>query len=170
MMYAKNRKNFTNTRREYQRIYGLAGSVEKRQRPKVKVEKAKKEVAMIIKENPKNSVSKLIAITGSLISMVSLSFRCWVNRQNCRMWSIDNLSWFEEHLIYSLRMTVWGAISCDRIVGSFFFKDTVTGDFYLDQLKTQFWPKIVNDEFANRVVFMENGASPSYTNKVREWL
>uniref|UniRef100_A0A0K0DZX4 DDE_3 domain-containing protein n=1 Tax=Strongyloides stercoralis TaxID=6248 RepID=A0A0K0DZX4_STRER len=93
-----------------------------------------------------------------------------INRHNCRMWSVDNPLWFEERSLHSLRVTVWGAISSSKIYGSYFFEGNESGQSYLDLLKSQVLQDIVKKHSPGEFIFMQDGAPPHYSKKMREWL
>ena len=58
-----------------------------------------------------------------------------VNRHNCVYWSDTNPHFVIEQELNALRVTTWGRIWSQGIVGPFFFENTVTSDNYLRMLK-----------------------------------
>ncbi|KAJ8961650.1 hypothetical protein NQ318_021247 [Aromia moschata] len=58
-----------------------------------------------------------------------------VNRQNCRFWSRTNPHWIiEAHTQHPQKLNVWAGIVVNRIIGPFFFEETLTGERYLEFL------------------------------------
>ncbi|KAJ8957711.1 hypothetical protein NQ318_017608 [Aromia moschata] len=64
-----------------------------------------------------------------------------VNRQNCRYWAEENPHWMRElHTQRPQKTNVWAGIIQDRIVGPFFFDDTLNGARYLSLLQQELMP------------------------------
>ncbi|KAJ8937922.1 hypothetical protein NQ318_003348 [Aromia moschata] len=64
-----------------------------------------------------------------------------VNRQNCRYWAEENPHWMRElHTQRPQKTNVWAGIIQDRIVGPFFFDDTLNGARYLRLLQHELMP------------------------------
>uniref|UniRef100_A0A0K0E597 Transposable element Tc3 transposase n=1 Tax=Strongyloides stercoralis TaxID=6248 RepID=A0A0K0E597_STRER len=93
-----------------------------------------------------------------------------INRYNCRIWSVENPRWFEKHPLHSSRVTVWEAISYDKVYGPYFFEGTVTGKSYLDLLQTQILPEIVSKHSSDEFIFIQNMTLLHFSKLVREWL
>ena len=83
-----------------------------------------------------------------------------VNRHNHRYWAPLNPKWIMEESLHSERVTVWGAIWEGGYFGPFFFDGNVNSDNYLEMLRSQFWPSLVEAGFADEAVFMQDGAPP----------
>ena len=64
-------------------------------------------------------------------------------------------------------ITVWAAISCMGLIGPIFFESSMNQDNYLRMLRTEFWPRVENQ---NDIYFQQDGAPPHYGIRVREWL
>ena len=92
-----------------------------------------------------------------------------VNRHNCRYWSTENPHWHHEQPLHSQRTTVWAAISKSKVYGPFFFDDSINSERYLEMLRSQFYPRLTNDEKRN-MVFMHDGAPTHWGIRVRTWL
>jgi hypothetical protein len=54
----------------------------------------------------------------------------YINSQNNRICSIENLHTFHERLLHSLKVRVWCAVSQERINGPIFFSETITAECY----------------------------------------
>jgi hypothetical protein len=93
-----------------------------------------------------------------------------VNRQNFRYWDTTNPFCYSEQPLHSPRITVWGAIGCQGVIGPFFFHGNVTGASYLDLLQQQFLPAAQQFPEFHELVFMQDGAPPHWSLRVREWL
>ncbi|KAJ8943495.1 hypothetical protein NQ318_016275 [Aromia moschata] len=64
-----------------------------------------------------------------------------VNHQNCRYWAEENPHWMRElHTQRPQKTIVWAGIIQDRIVGPFFFDDTLNGARYLRLLQHELLP------------------------------
>ena len=64
---------------------------------------------------------------------------------------------------------VWCAITCDRVIGPYFFADSVTGNKYRIMLQQYFWPKLSLSE-RRKSIFQQDGAGAHYKVNVRTWL
>ena len=93
-----------------------------------------------------------------------------VNRHNHRYWAPLNPEWIVEESLHSERVTVWAAIWEGGHFGPFFFDGNVNSDNYLEMLRSQFWPSLVETGFADEAVFMQDGAPPHWGRQVRQWL
>lgn len=47
----------------------------------------------------------------------------YVNKQNCRYWAAENSKLKHQRPLQSLKVTVWAAMSSQRIVGPYFFEN-----------------------------------------------
>lgn len=65
----------------------------------------------------------------------------------------------------SWRFTIWK----DRIIGPF-FQATVTGDAYLNMLRDEALPSVLNEKGSFPAWFQQDGAPPHYSLAVRTWL
>jgi hypothetical protein len=107
-----------------------------------------------------------------------------VNTQNCRFglgfcvlkfnflryWSETNEHIHRERPLHSQRLTVWAAVGMHGIIGPFFTRDSITGDFYLELLRDHVLPELQGHPAFDRLVFMQDGAPPHYATIVRDWL
>lgn len=93
-----------------------------------------------------------------------------VNKQNMRYWSQDNPHWMRDDKIQgSPKVTVWCGLWGVRLIGPFFFYETVNGERYLEMLQQQLLPKL--DEVGYKPTwFQQDGAPPHYAVRVRNWL
>lgn len=90
-----------------------------------------------------------------------------VNRHNCVYYATENPNVTIIKPIKSPSLTVWAAISSIGLIGPYFFEGTVTGQNYLQMLKTFFIRKI---KARDKYHFMQDGAPPHYAKDVRSWL
>lgn len=84
-----------------------------------------------------------------------------VNKQNFRYWSEQNPHWVENvNTQATMKVNVWCAIWDNKIIGSFFFDNTVTAESYLNILSTHFWPLVQEVVTAN--TFMQHDGAPAH--------
>jgi transposase len=102
-----------------------------------------------------------------------------VNRQNYRYWAQENPHWFiENHTQYNEKVNVWAGIVENRIIGPFFFDESLTGERYLNFLRNDLVPALAtlfpddNDPDLPSLTlwFQQDGAPPHYAVHVREYL
>lgn len=93
-----------------------------------------------------------------------------VNKQNMRYWSQHNPHWMRDDNVQgSPKVTVWCGLWGARLMGPFFFYESVKGDSYLEMLQQQLIPQL--DEIGYKPIwFQQDGAPPHYALKVRKWL
>lgn len=102
-----------------------------------------------------------------------------VNRHNCRYWSTENPHWMQEaHTQHPQKLNVWAGILRNRILGPFFFEDTLNGEGYLDFLEYQLVPALAtlypdydDQDTPERTIWLQqDGAPPHYARPVRDYL
>lgn len=98
-----------------------------------------------------------------------------VSRHNCRYWSGTNPHWFHEgHTQHPQTLNVWAGIYGDRIIGPIFINGTLNGLKYLEMLREDIVPALIDvnrgqaEEFPP--IFQQDGAPPHYYLPVREFL
>ena len=88
-----------------------------------------------------------------------------VNKQNFRYWSMENPHQLHQAPLHSPKVTVWCAVSEDRIWGPYFFEDsdgrtvTVNTERYCNMIKDFVQPKVEELENIDNVYFMQDGAT-----------
>ncbi|XP_071055356.1 histone-lysine N-methyltransferase SETMAR-like [Onthophagus taurus] len=102
-----------------------------------------------------------------------------VKRQNCRYWSNENPHWISEvHTQYPQKVNVWAGIIHNKIIGPFFFEQILTGQRYLEFLRNELMPVLL-EAFPNNnnpnllddnIWFQQDGALPHVAHPVREFL
>lgn len=102
-----------------------------------------------------------------------------VNRQNWRCWSRENPRWMrEEHTQYPQKVNVWAGIINNTIIGPFFLPGILTGDSYLEFLRNEVMPDLIQ-RFPNQnnphllddnIWFQQDGAPPHFSARVRDFL
>lgn len=90
-----------------------------------------------------------------------------VSKQNTRYWSANNPQEIHPRPLHSPKVTVWCAVTAERIFGPYFFEDnegktvTVTSDRYVDMLNNFFIPSLDElDIDTGLVYFQQDGATP----------
>lgn len=72
----------------------------------------------------------------------------FVNKQNSRFWGTANPQSLHQKSLHTTRVTVWCAISANRIIGTYFFEDndrrvtTVNSDRYRQMILNFFLPRL----------------------------
>ena len=88
----------------------------------------------------------------------------YVNKQNCKIWSTENLHAYIEKPTHPKRETVWCVFWSRDIIGHFFFESvegeafTVNGDRYRTMLNVFLFTKI-EEEDIGKIWFQQNGAT-----------
>lgn len=96
-----------------------------------------------------------------------------VNRHNMRYWSTENPHWMREvnHQWYWSLNTWWG-VPGDRIVGPYFFNETLNGkrynNFILNELPN--FLRDITQETRQRMWLVQDGAPPHFYINVRNTL
>lgn len=112
-------------------------------------------------------------------TMMEMSNNGFVNRHNCRYWSVENPHWMlEHHTQHPQKINVWVGIIGQQIIGPYFLENTLTGDGYLNLLRNHIVPAILNlfpngnhVGMPNRDLwFQQDGAPPHYALNVRRYL
>jgi hypothetical protein len=94
-----------------------------------------------------------------------------VNTHNCRIWGSENPRVSLEHVRDSPKVTMFCALSQERVYGPFFFMEmTITSIVYLDMLQQFLIPQLDEDDQEGRVHFQQDGTPPHYLGEVREHL
>ena len=89
-----------------------------------------------------------------------------MNKHNARIWGSENPHETREVSRDSEKVTVWCALSIDRVIGPYYFDDPiVTGDSYLHLLNNYFLPML--SELPANAIFQQDGAPPHYRRAVR---
>ncbi|GFY34332.1 paramyosin [Trichonephila clavipes] len=88
----------------------------------------------------------------------------YVNKQNCRIWSVANPQVYVETPLHPEKLTVWCALWAGGIIGPYFFKNdeghnvTVNGDRYRAILTNFFIPELNNHD-VQELWFQQDGAT-----------
>ena len=95
-----------------------------------------------------------------------------VNKQNCRIWGLENPHALVEQDQHPAFVTVWCGLSKRGIIGPYFFQSrgrtaTVTGGRYGEMLDTFLIPELQRQHIPlRRVWFQQDGATPHTTRQV----
>jgi hypothetical protein len=65
-----------------------------------------------------------------------------VSMQDFRYWTSEYPSWVSEDPLYSIKVVVWGGVGMNRIIGPYFFKETINSQRYLGMLQHHIWPQL----------------------------
>lgn len=94
----------------------------------------------------------------------------YVNSQNYRIWGTENPHAIREKPLHSARLSVWCAIDGLRVIGPFFFTNTMNWEVYRDILQKQFIRETPVQESLTTHFFMQDGAPPHRKGEVVDWL
>lgn len=96
-----------------------------------------------------------------------------VSSQNCRYWATENPHWVINCKDqYSEKVNVWCGILGDRIIGPFFFNNSLNAERLVNFFDTELWDAIENLPLNVRhdMFFQLDGASIHNSRIVRQWL
>lgn len=93
-----------------------------------------------------------------------------INTHNCSHWSRTNPHWTIEKSLNSPKVMVWAAVGVPGIIGPFFIEENVSGETYLNLLTRKFYPAFSSLPNASELHFMQDGAPPHWSLRVRDWL
>ncbi|GFV53436.1 hypothetical protein TNCV_2205721 [Trichonephila clavipes] len=91
-------------------------------------------------------------VLGILRDEAHFWLNCYVNKQNCRIWSEANPQVYVETPLHPEKLTVWCALWAGGIIGPYFFKNdeghnvTVNGDRYRAMITNFFIPELNNHD------------------------
>ncbi|CAF3423115.1 unnamed protein product, partial [Rotaria sp. Silwood2] len=90
-----------------------------------------------------------------------------VNRHNCVYWSDTNPHLIIEQELNVPRVTVWGGIWSNGVVGPYFFEDNITSQNYVRMLKDTIVPYLQAHPAFQTMIWQQGGAPPHYGQVVR---
>ena len=93
-----------------------------------------------------------------------------INRHNCVFYAEENPHEIFTKSVNSPGVIVWAAICPSRLIGPYFFPDTVNGNSYLHMLETFAFPQIRAGDDAGDMWFQQDGAPPHCATAVRNRL
>ena len=93
-----------------------------------------------------------------------------VNRHNCVYWAPENVHVHVGKAVNLPGVNVWCGLSARSLIGPFFFEGTVSGEAYLEMLRSSILPA-VRVLYENSELFcQQDGAPPHYHRDVRAFL
>ena len=87
-----------------------------------------------------------------------------VNRHNCVYWAPENLHVHVGKAVNLPGVNVWCRLSARDLIGPFFFEGTVTGEAYLEMLRSSILPAI-RALYGNSEVFYQQYGVPSHYHR-----
>lgn len=94
-----------------------------------------------------------------------------VNKQNDRIYAVENPHATRPSFLHQQRVTVWAAMSGRRLLGPFFFHDNINSESYLDMLRDYAIPQLREGAMCTRDQwFQQDGARPHTTQTVLNFL
>lgn len=125
------------------------------------------EFAQHVRSQPEGSKRYL----GKIVFSDECIFRLngYVNKQNVRIWGEQRPTQVHQATLNSPSVMVWCAISKQRVIGPFFFEnENVTGESYRNMLINYAFPRFERN--LSDYIFMQDGASPHFSTRVRAYL
>jgi len=93
-----------------------------------------------------------------------------MNRRNCVYWAPENLHVHIGKAVNLPGVNVWCGLPARGLIGPFFFGGTVTGEAYLEMLRSSILPAIRVLYENTEVFYQQDGALPPYCRDVRAFL
>ena len=93
-----------------------------------------------------------------------------MNRHNCVYWAPENLDVHVDKAVNLPGVNVWCGLSATGFMGPFFFEGTVTGEAYLEMLRSSILPAIRALYGNSEVFYQQDGERPHYHRDVRAFL
>jgi len=92
------------------------------------------------------------------------------NRHNCVYWAPENLHVRVGKAVNLPVVNVWCGLSPRGLIGPSFFEGTVTGEAYLEMLRSSILPAIRALYENSEVFYQQDGAPPHYHRDVQAFL
>ena len=89
----------------------------------------------------------------------------YVNNQNFRIWGSEKPALILTKPLHPKKLTVWMAMSADKMVGPFFFEGTVDSASYNHMMTYQFLPTAREIGWTKEHYFQQDGAPPHVTRE-----
>jgi len=93
-----------------------------------------------------------------------------VNQHNCVYWAPGNPHVHVEKEVNLPGLEVWCGLSLRGLIGPFFFEGTITGNVYLDMLRTSILSAIRTHFGNDRFYFQQDSAPPHFQRDVTAYL
>ena len=100
-----------------------------------------------------------------------------INNKSCRHWGTEKPEYHLEKSLHSENVTVWAALSKDRIIVPFIFEnqdghaERINSECYLCFLKKKFVPALLRKGFSlDHTWFQQDGATPHTLSAVLDWI
>jgi len=93
-----------------------------------------------------------------------------VNRHNSVYWAPENLHVHVDKAVNLPGVNVWCGLSARGLIGPFFFEGTVTGEAYLEMLRSSILPATRALYENSEVFYQQDGAPPHYDRDVQAFL
>ena len=86
------------------------------------------------------------------------------------IWSEKDPNYIIEQPLHPEKVLVWCAVSSLKVIGPFFFVESVKHGNYLDMLMNFFWPRYYKSNKCNTFYFQQDGAPAHRHKEVQLWL
>jgi len=93
-----------------------------------------------------------------------------VNRHNCVYWAPENLHDHVDKAVNLPGVNVWCELSARGLIEPFFFEETVTGEAYLEMLRSSILAAIRALYENSEIFYKQDGAPPHYHRDMRAFL
>ena len=93
-----------------------------------------------------------------------------VSSHNTYCWSESNPNHYVQRVMQPNRVVVWCALSCQHVIGPYFFESTVSAKSYLKMLREFVIPALRRRNILESIIFQQDGASPHTAGEVLDYL
>lgn len=93
-----------------------------------------------------------------------------VIRHNCIIWGKENPHTLSPEPLHSPSVDVWCGMFSDRLIGPYFFPNSITADSYLQMLHEFLLPHLRKLRRVRTTIFQQDGAPPHWALRVRNFL
>lgn len=93
-----------------------------------------------------------------------------VNRHNCRIWGNEKPDMILNKNQNAPKITIWGGMSKDGLIGPYFFRENITGENYKNMLESFLVPYLKSHRKLRSSYFQQDGAAPHFALIVRDFL
>lgn len=91
-------------------------------------------------------------------------------RHNCHIWGTEKPDMILNKNQNAPKITIWGGMSKDGLIGPYFFRENITGENYKNMLESFLVPYLKSHRKLRSSYFQQDGAAPHFALIVRDFL